>query len=292
MTPSIPPVMILPQLLLALLLSPYPASTAATTQLQIPLQTTLSHSNRNIRIQNGIPLLILPLGNSITWGYGSTSGNGYREPLLTLLSPPNPVTYIGSQHSGNMSNDANEGHPGALISQIATYANNSLYLRPNIILLMAGTNDMNIDYEVDTAPQRLVDLVDECVTACPDAAVLVAQLTPILNASAQARVEAFNGAFPPLLEHMVGAGKKVLVVDMENYVTVEDLVDGLHPGDLGYEGMARAWFDGIQTAAEKGWIEKPVGNVHVASRAAPKRDVFSELWGPAGVMGLMLFQLL
>ena len=137
---------------------------------------------------------------------------------------------------------------------------------------MAGTNDINIDYEVDTAPQRLVDLVNECITACPDTVVLVAQLTPILNSSAQARVEAFNAAFPPLLEQMVGAGKKVLVVDMEDYITVEDLIDGLHPGDLGYEGIARAWFDAIETAAEKGWMEKPVGNVNVASRAAPKKS--------------------
>jgi lysophospholipase L1-like esterase len=188
-----------------------------------------------------------------------------------------------------MSNNANEGHPGALISQIATYANISLHLRPNIILLMAGTNDVNIDYEADTAPQRLVDLVDECVTACPDAVVLVAQLTPILDSDAQARVEAFNAAFPPLLEQTVGAGKKVLVVDMENYVTVDELMDGLHPGDLGYEGMARAWFDGITEAASKGWIAKPIGSA-TSSAHLRKRTVFSDLWGPVGVIGLMLLQ--
>jgi len=207
-------------------------------------------------IETGIPLRILPLGDSITWGYGSTSGNGYREALLTRLR--NPVTYIGSEHSGNMSNNENEGHPGAVIAQIGGFAERSLVRRPNVILLMAGTNDMVGQRDVEHAPQRLGVLIDRCVAACPDAVLLVAQLTPFLHVPSQERANVFNAAIPGLVRERVDRGKKVVVVNMEEYVEMGWLVDGLHPSDLGYDGMARAWYDGIQKVAERGWIEKPV----------------------------------
>jgi len=203
-----------------------------------------------------MPLRILPLGNSITWGYGSTSGNGYRESLLSLL--PNPVTYIGSEHSGNMSNNENEGHPGAIIFQIALFADLSLVLRPNVILLMAGTNDMIGNFGVEEAPGRLGVLIDRCVDACPDAVVLVAHLTPCLDIESQIRSHRFNAEIPGLVSERVRRGKKVLAVDMETYVELGWLMDGLHPSDKGYDGMAKAWYDGLQKAAGKGWIEKPM----------------------------------
>src|ERR1700712_4085517 len=90
--------------------------------------------------RNPVPLRILPLGDSITFGFLSTDGNGYRQDLLTMLSGTQ-VQYIGSIRAGNMTDNFNEGHSGAVISQIAGFANQSLPQRPNLILLMAGTND-------------------------------------------------------------------------------------------------------------------------------------------------------
>ncbi|KAK3617285.1 hypothetical protein LTR56_025386, partial [Elasticomyces elasticus] len=56
----------------------------------------------------GVTLRMLPLGDSITWGYLSSDGNGYRLDLENLLDG-NPVEYIGSQQSGNMADNWNEG---------------------------------------------------------------------------------------------------------------------------------------------------------------------------------------
>jgi lysophospholipase L1-like esterase len=164
------------------------------------------------------------------------------------------VTFIGSQHSGNMSNNANEGHPGAVIDQITTFAAESLYLLPNIILVMAGTNDMAADIEPDTAPERLGELIDTCVAACPEAVVLVAQVSGMLGGGL-ARVRVFNDAVPEVVKERTDDGKKVLVVDMESAVGW-NLADGLHPNDKGYEKMAEAWVEGIQVAEGKGWIGK------------------------------------
>lgn len=172
------------------------------------------------------------------------------------------VQYIGSQKSGNMTNNENEGHPGALIDQIAEFAHASLPEQPNLILLMAGTNDMAIDNDTATAPDRLGSLIDECHNATSTAAgrsvIIVAQLTPAADNATESRIQTFNSAIPRLVAKRVHAGMKVLTVDMSAYVTVNDLKDGLHPSDYGYNQMAKAWYAGIETAADKGWLTPPV----------------------------------
>ncbi|PSS12297.1 carbohydrate esterase family 3 protein [Amorphotheca resinae ATCC 22711] len=213
-------------------------------------------------------LRILPLGDSITWGYLSSDGNGYRLDLLNLLSPI-PVQYIGSQRSGNMTDNHNEGHPGALINQIAGYAYASLSEQPNVVLLMAGTNDINDPVNASTAPQRLGSLIDEVVAACPRAAVLVAELTPIANTTSEARAKVFNAAIPGIIAPKVEEGKHVLTVNMSAYVTAQRLKDGLHPTDVGYALMAQAWYLGIQEAAANGWIEPPINTSNGTPLSAP-----------------------
>jgi lysophospholipase L1-like esterase len=121
---------------------------------------------------------------------------------------------IGSQRSGNITDNFNEGHPGAIISQIAGYANQSLPQRLNLIVLMAGTNDMIKDVDPANAPQRLGNLLDECLAACPDAVLITAQLTPTTNETAEELGDEFNAAIPALVASRMGAGSKVLTVDM------------------------------------------------------------------------------
>ena len=210
---------------------------------------------------------ILPLGDSITWGYGSTSGSGYRDFLLNLLTSANSsfsndnITYIGSLTSGNLSspNNANEGHPGAVISQIADFAKVDLSwngsLEGDVVLLMAGTNDMfRANLSLSEAPDRLGALIDEIVTAWPKAAVLVATLTPTTINNMQGNIDAYNEQLPDVVSARAKAGNRTLVVSMAN-VTVGMEVDGLHPNDIGYDVMAQAWYEGLLEAKSKGWIE-------------------------------------
>jgi lysophospholipase L1-like esterase len=157
-----------------------------------------------------------------------------------------------------MTDNYNEGHPGALISQIASFANASLPQRPNLILLMAGTNDMIKDIDPANGPQRLGDFLDECLTACPDAVIITAQLTPTTNATAEAFGDVFNAAIPGVVASRVQQGKKVLTADMRNYVNTTQLKDGLHPTDFGYSQMAVGWYGAIQLAVSMGWITPPV----------------------------------
>jgi lysophospholipase L1-like esterase len=153
-----------------------------------------------------------------------------------------------------MCDNQNEGHNGAMISEIATYANYSLPMRPNVVLLHAGTNDMNQPNDPDNAPARLGSLIDQIVNACPDAAVLVAQIIPAANSDTMARIKTFNAAIPDVVAERASAGKKVMVVDFSNVLQTKDLIDGLHPTDDGYNKLANAWYTGINKAGHNGLI--------------------------------------
>ena len=54
-------------------------------------------------------------------------------------------------------------------------------------------------------------------------------------------------------------GVQAVVVDMESFVGVGDLKDGLHPDDGGYARMGDAWLAGLEFAAGAGWLTEPVG---------------------------------
>jgi lysophospholipase L1-like esterase len=251
-------------------------------------------------IADGVSLRIMPVGDSITHSYQggnvNADGNGYRLQLWNLLTE-NPKDFIGTQSSGDMADPANEGYNGATIAEIAARIKGALPIRPNVLLVHAGTNDMNRPYEPETAPERLGNLIDLIVDACPDAAVLVAKIIPIRDPTAQARVEIFNAAVYGVVDSRARAGRKVMVVDMSSTVTVADLIDGLHPTNDRYARMGSIWHTAIESAARNGWIKAPIEG-SLAGTVCSKQPVwypqdqiasgicqskgFSSVWYPKG----------
>ncbi|KAK2032882.1 hypothetical protein LX32DRAFT_554471 [Colletotrichum zoysiae] len=227
---------------------------------------------------SGLNLRILPLGDSITNGFQSSSGNGYRLQLLDNLKG-NTVDFVGSVQAGTMPDPDNEGHNGATIDQISSFATASLPQRPNVVLLHAGTNDINGNVDTANAPGRLSSLIDKVIAACPDAVILVAQILPIADAAANARVTAYNAALPDIIASKVDAGHHVMMVDMHSRLLSGSFADGLHPNDVGYSTMGDTWYSAIAYAAsELGWIKDPVpgsGGGHVACATDP-------VWYPQG----------
>ena len=241
----------------------FPVSYDDAVTLPSPLEERSLAVNQKLRI--------LPVGDSITWGYRSTDGNGYRLALLDRLiaNDSSAVTYIGSQHSGNMTNNNNEGYPGLTIEQISSKvsASGSFHQQPNLVLLLAGTNDMNLNQNVSSAPERLGTLIDTILTACTNAVVVVGEITPIGNAPAEARVKAYNAAIPAIVAARVAKGKHVVAVNMSSVVSGSELIDGLHPTEEAYVKMAGPWYQGIEQVAASGWIEAPI-NVGVPTSSS------------------------
>ncbi|KAJ7614166.1 lipolytic enzyme [Roridomyces roridus] len=251
--------------------------TSSKTSITTSSSSRTTTSSAPSSTATGLNIRLLPLGDSITYGFTSTDGNGYRATLHNLLSPGNTVDFIGSIQSGNMSDNNNEGHIGEIIEQIAEAATNSMALparpnvgflllsihveieasRPQIILLLAGTNDM-LDSINSTAPAALSTLLDQIFTACPDATLIVSNLPALSSAPAQAAVQIFNPLVAQMVSTRAAAGQHILLVDMASVIGVADLVDGIHPTDAGYVKMGNAWFPVIQQAVAKGWVKAPV----------------------------------
>lgn len=72
-------------------------------------------------------LRIMPLGASISYGYTSNDGNGYRNFLRDqIVNYGNLVNMVGSRRNGTMEDNDVEGWPGYTIDQVHAVAKTSL----------------------------------------------------------------------------------------------------------------------------------------------------------------------
>ncbi|KAL8910183.1 MAG: hypothetical protein Q9171_004520 [Xanthocarpia ochracea] len=202
---------------------------------------------------SGYNLRILPLGASIIAGAHSTDGNGFRKTMYETLRKTNTVTFVGSQGKAPL---VHEGRPGWIIKDVDTVAGVSLPSRPNVVLIHVGTNDLLTNTNIDQAPERLGALIDHVTSVATDAVVLVSQLIPSSRTGAFEKFVTFNARMANIINQRQVRGRKVMKVFMP--VTTDDLVDGIHPNDAGYNKMGQAWIQALQRAAGKGWIDRPV----------------------------------
>ncbi len=213
---------------------------------------------------NGSPCRVMPLGDSITDNGGSHNA-AYRYELFRLsLQNQKLLTFVGSKSSGPDMVDgqpfpkSTEGHAGWTIDdgggRLGLYPEIVGWLAstpPDIITLMIGTNDVDIQFDLANAPKRLGLLIDRIATAAPNALIVVAKMVPTTDDTINLRVQAYNAAIPGLVQERAQAGKHVVVVDMyEAFVQNPDyksayMGDTLHPKDEGLVVMANTWWDAI-----------------------------------------------
>ncbi|TFK21553.1 FG-GAP repeat domain-containing protein [Coprinopsis marcescibilis] len=201
---------------------------------------------------------IMPLGASITFGVGSSQGNGYRDDLYNLLARDgNTVNMVGSNPAtGSTFHDKDtEGWPGAIIDEVAGRMRASMPInRPNIATILVGTNDMSRNIDVGNAPRRLGTLIDQLLDFPPLTLVVVSSLPPNSNAATNARINAFNAALPGVVQQRVNAGRSVIFADCGRLVGLNEIPDGTHPNDGAYERIGRCFYDAITGADSRGWI--------------------------------------
>jgi hypothetical protein len=224
------------------------------------------------------PLKIMPLGDSIT--YGVSYDGGYRVELFKDFgSDPNKVVFVGSQTNGStylptspVNETHHEGHSGWTIKNSPELGRSGLYestagwlntYNPDLILLMIGTNDVNKNYQVSTAPDRLDQLISLIFQTKPKVNLIVGNLTPIDDAVNQyasdgqsnPRVNAFNLTVPGIVQHHHDdLGQNVYFCDIHSRLALNDLYDGLHPNAGGYNKMGDAWYAAIQAIPEPGTL--------------------------------------
>lgn len=148
---------------------------------------------------------------------------------------------------------------GETIQYIADRVGPSLKQRPNIILLYAGTTDLGLNKGHDpvAASERLGSLIDQMVTACPDAVILVAMIIGTCKPAQEPQTKVFQSLIPGVVNKRLQAGKHVLAVDMTTF-PLSDLSNCINPTNAGYQLVGDYWYDFL-TQVPQDWITTPVG---------------------------------
>ncbi len=249
---------------------------------------------RNIsRMQSSTtPIRLMPLGASITYGTGSSDGNGYRSKLYDGLKgvTTGVIDFVGriQNPASTMADKDNEGRPGQRIDEVLGEARCAVpTFKPNVVTLLVGTNDMVQDFQVGGAPDRLGQLIDQILVDSPKATVLVSTVPPNTDASKpgiNARTSAFNAALPGMVALRRASGKNVLLVDPG--LTAADVgPDHIHPTDGGYLKIAQAFLQRVEEASRVGLLNDPEANSgNVAAGCAGLASTSSDArWEDHGV---------
>ena len=206
---------------------------------------------------------IMPLGASITMGYGSSDENGYRLELRDLLvSSGYDVDFVGSLENGTFEDRQHEGHGGYNINQVKNNVYNYLNNNPaQIILVHIGTNNIT-DTNSYTTPDEIAALLNEIDRWENDNTPVIVVLPEIINRNcitdatpcdASKWTTEFNDNVVGMAEARIASGDRLIVVDLENGAGLDyrlypsgDMIDNKHPYDNGYAKMAATWFfDGL-----------------------------------------------
>lgn len=206
--------------------------------------------NRNSELKWGsAPMRILPLGDSITYGVGSTAyppsyiatsssvDGGYRAPLYRALTDSGvgneSFVFVGPQLSGPdwlaVEQRNHSGYPGYTIAQVADIAPTWLPYQPDVILVHLGTNDVHLNHSVAQMLSDMDRLLNLTVTALENrragtgpgagngtAAVQIFVAT-IISRGLPVYVKnltAYNAALPALVSSYSANGHNVSLVDM------------------------------------------------------------------------------
>jgi lysophospholipase L1-like esterase len=212
----------------------------------------------------GVPLRIMPLGASVTFGTGSSTGNSYRKDLRDLLVAANQtVNMVGSTKNGNFTDNDVEATPGFVIYQIAASAAASIPINlPNLVLVDAGTNNCNNGGTVPDAGANVTAMINDIYAKSPGTTVILTSILANKIAAQDACRVDINAQYASIVAQLQQSGAKLVTVDMRSAAapTVNDLADTRHPNDVGYQKMANVWFAGIQEAMSKGFITAAADN--------------------------------
>lgn len=218
-------------------------------------------------------LRVLTLGDSITAGVaaggGAAEDGGYRGTLGALLVQNGyHVVFVGtrSDYSAKIENRAHDGWPGYVLRSFpadpgpgqlygALTAHALRQTKPDVVLLMAGTNDLlRLErrvpgYTLGNILKSMDLLLGEIFKIDPGVRVIVAPVVSSPRVSADT-IAAFDGNLVPIVENYAKHGYRVtLATEMQKAVPRDraHFPDGIHPSaDGGYAEVAHAWLEAIE----------------------------------------------
>jgi lysophospholipase L1-like esterase len=198
-------------------------------------------------------LKIMPLGDSLTRGQGDPAWNGYRADLDQRFTNLGGLTaeMIGPWTDGSGDNN-HAGTSGARIDQLTVQAAQLMtdYI-PDVVLLMAGTNDVAQQFDLPNAPLRLRHLIARLQQFQPTVRLYVATIPAFRDPAWKPLVDAYNVGVQDTINWF--ASDKVTFVP--GHIVGTDPAKDLVPGDLvhltpcGYAKLAFVWWDRIRVSS-------------------------------------------
>ncbi|MER7827604.1 GDSL-type esterase/lipase family protein [Streptomyces sp. NPDC096097] len=241
---------------------------------------------------------VMPLGDSITYGQGSSNESGYRLPLNELAAKQSrySLDFVGSLEHGALPDSAHEGHAGYTIERIRAGAKRWLAAaQPDVVLLHAGINDLNQGTDPGQAADQASALVDQIFAARPGVTIVMEGLIPTTPGwnyqNLSQPVAQYNQRLKQLEQEKQHAGERFRFVDAPALTPTNradathpaQMSDGLHPNDAGYAQLAQAFFTPLDEAYSAHWFtggparpDQPrlKNTVHFA-RIAPNGELFN-----------------
>ncbi len=209
---------------------------------------------------------IMPLGDSITEGFATAATfaqGGYRCPLDSLLRGGGvPFTLVGDSAAlepGVVTGcpDVNwEGHGGYDIAAIQHFADTdgSVHtFQPEIILVLAGTNDV-AQGETSSISGQLRNLLSDISAQDPNASVIISTIPP-MNPHASAASSSVAVWAPQVpqanaqIKAIAAQFPRATVIDFYSAAVTNVGAnigsDGVHPSVTGYGILASLWYNAI-----------------------------------------------
>ncbi|WP_326558683.1 cellulose binding domain-containing protein [Micromonospora sp. NBC_01796] len=201
------------------------------------------------------PVRIMPLGDSITGSPGCWRSMLWNRLQSTGYTNVDFVGTLGPQGCGQPYDGENEGHGGALVTNVANQNQLPAWLsatRPDIVLMHFGTNDVWSNVAPATILTAYGKLVDQMRASNPAMRVLVAKIIPMAPstcAECGQRVVALNDAIPGWAAAKSTTASPVVVVDQwTGFSTGSDTYDGVHPNAAGDQKMSDRWYPALTAA--------------------------------------------
>ena len=210
---------------------------------------------------SGCAVAIMPLGDSITHGFGDPQMFGYRRELYDMLAAAGYLpNFVGSRQAGfvlDVDRD-NEAHPGQeayyIRDRMAAFLGQN---QPDIILLHIGTNGLR-NKSAEVVAGDVDGILTEIYTFDADITVILARIINRVEGPELAQKTSwFNELLQDIADRRAAAGDPLVVVDMEHALTytipgddgqpvLVDMYDALHPNPAGYRKMAAVWNAALQ----------------------------------------------
>lgn len=204
-------------------------------------------------------LRVVPLGDSLTAGVGSSDMGGYREVVKNNLG--NSIDFLGRKGDGPFLDNEDEGWGGFTLNMMRDQVVNTIPQYAgfgDVVLLTAGTNEFAWQANptetgaAARAAQALADmrsLLDATFNYAGSSIRLYISTIPAIrdwvhpqNTYTYPEVDMFNAGLPGLASEFRTAGYDVRFVDTMGGLNLQtDFADGIHPNDQGYAKVGAAW---------------------------------------------------